>query len=383
MTLLIFYVLLALGVSFVCSIMEAVLLSVTPSHVALLDTHPTPVSKALSRLKSDVDRPLVAILTLNTIAHTVGAAGAGAQANAVFGTQTLCDTSTSVCDFPVVGLFTALLTVLILVVSEIIPKTLGAVYWRSLIPVVVRSLQCTIAVLTPVVWALQAITNLLNKDKKQSTISREEMGALAELGVQQGTIDKEESKILSNLLRFNSLCARDVMTPRTVIFGLTMNATVSDVMSADAPLRFSRIPLFEQGIDDVKGYILKDRLLLEAAQGRGQTSLPEFMRPLHVVPESSPLPKIFEQMLNKRESVALVVDEYGGTEGILTMEDIVETLLGYEIVDEMDSVEDMQAYARRAWATRARSRGIDIGVLGLDDESLSETENTNNKDKDS
>ena len=345
MALLVFYVLLALGVSFLCSVLEAVLLSVTPSYVAALEDDRPAAAEQLRTLKDDIDRPLAAILSLNTIAHTIGAAGAGAQAAKVYG-------STSV------GIFSAVLTLLILIISEIIPKTLGASYWRELAPLSARSLRLLILVLYPLVVMSQGITRLLARGEKQASVSREEITALAELGHQEGVFEKEESRILKNLFRFSSLRVRGIMTPRTVLFGLPETHTVGEVMHDHAHLRFSRIPLYGKNRDDVTGYVLKDDLLLKAAQDEQALALSEFKREMFVVPDTLPLPEFFERLLDKSEHIALVVDEYGGVAGVASMEDVVETLLGLEIVDEADSAEDMQELARQQWLNRARRLGV-------------------------
>lgn len=345
MALLIFYVLLALAVSFLCSVMEAVLLSVTPSHIAVLEQEGRPLAERLRRLKGDIDRPLAAILSLNTIAHTVGAAGAGAQATKVFGDA-------------YVGVISAVLTLLILVISEIIPKTLGAVYWRELTPIVVRVLRPTIWSMWPLVKMAQGITLLLSRDKPQASVSREEITAMAELAEREGVVEAEESRILQSLLQFGSLRVRDVMTPRIVVFALSEQLTVTSVVQEHSSFRFSRIPVFDTSRDDMTGYVLKDDILLKAAQDQGRLSLRDLKRDFLVVPATLPLPDLFERLLGEREHIALVVDEYGGTEGIVTMEDAVETLLGLEIVDEADSADDMQVLARQQWLKRAGRLGL-------------------------
>ncbi len=345
MALLIFYIALALGISFLCSIMEAVLLSVTPSYVAAREQEGSTVAVQLRRLKSDIDRPLAAILSLNTIAHTLGAAGAGAQAAAIYGEA-------------YVGIISAILTLLILILSEIIPKTLGAIYWRQLTPVVTRLLIPLIWLLWPLVKLSQGITRLLSRGIDREAISREEITALAELGAQQGVFEAEESRILRNLFRFRSLRVKDVMTPRTVVFALPEHKTVGEVMREHNEFRFSRIPVYTQNRDNVTGYVLKDEILLKAAQEKDDLTLADLKREILVVPDALPLPELFERLLDALEHIALVVDEYGGMAGIVTMEDVVETLLGMEIVDEVDSVEDMQELARQQWLRRARRLGM-------------------------
>ncbi len=345
LTLLTVYIALALGVSFLCSMMEAVLLSVTPSYVAALEQEGHDFGQRLHAFKSDIDRPLAAILSLNTIAHTAGAAGAGAEAAAYFGEA-------------YVGVISAVLTLLILVLSEIIPKTLGAMYWRQLAPAVTRMLAVIIILMWPLVKLSKGITHLLSSDESTNTFSREEFTALAEIGKEEGVFEEKESRILKNLFRFNSLRVKDVMTPRTVMFDLPESHTIGEVVDTYNEFRFSRIPVYDRKRDDVTGYILKDELLLRAAQEELDVKLREMRRDILVVHETLPLPDLLERLLDRLEHVALVVDEYGGVAGIVTMEDVVETLLGLEIVDEADSVEDMQALARQQWFRRAQKLGM-------------------------
>ena len=345
MALLLLYVALALGVSFLCSVMEAVILSVSPSYVAALDREGDWIGERLQKMKDDIDRPLAAILSLNTIAHTVGAAGAGAQAATVFG-----ETYT--------GIIAAILTLLILVFSEIIPKTLGAVYWRELAPVVVRFLAPTIFIMKPLVLLSKGITYLLSSDQDQTSFSREEFTAMAEIGEEEGVFEEKESRILRNLFRFNSLRVRDVMTPRTVVFDLPEEKTIGEIVSEHDEFRFSRIPVYSSNRDNITGYVLKDEMLLRAAQEDMSVPLSELAREMLVVREDLPLPDLLERLLDRLEHIALVVDEYGGMAGIVSMEDVVETLLGMEIVDEADSVEDMQALARQQWFKRAKELGM-------------------------
>jgi CBS domain containing-hemolysin-like protein len=325
--------------------MEAVLLSVTPSYVAALEREDDPVGKRLHEMKEDIDRPLSAILSLNTIAHTVGAAGAGAQATLVFASVP-------------VGVISGVLTLLILIFSEIIPKTLGAVYWRTIAPVVVRLLVPTIFLMWPLVKLSQGLTYLLSQDEDETSFSREEFTAMAELGEEEGVFEEKESRILRNLFRFNSLRVQDVMTPRTVVFDLPEGKTIGEVVEEHDEFRFSRIPVYDDDPDDVTGYVLKDEILLRAAQEEHEISLEEMAREILVVRENLPLPDLLERLLDRLEHIALVVDEYGGVAGVVSMEDVVETLLGLEIVDEADSVEDMQALARKQWFKRARELGM-------------------------
>lgn len=353
MSLLVTFVLVALAVSFLCSILEAVLLSVTPGHVAALAARSPRSGERLQRMKEDIDRPLAAILSLNTIAHTVGAAGAGAQGARVFGEAYL-------------GLISAVLTLLILFFSEIIPKTLGAVYWRQLAPPVTLVLQPIIWSMWPLVKLSELTRTLIVRSPLASAVSREEMAAMARLGHQEGVLDEGESRVLESLLRFRTLSVRDVMTPRTVVMALPGEMPVSEVVSDPARLRHSRIPIYQGSFDSVTGYVLKDQVLLQAAEGSPDTPLRELSRELQVVPETLSLPRLFERLLAHGEHIALAIDEYGGVAGVVTIEDVVETLLGLEIVDEADSVEDMQQLARERWRKRAERLGL------LQDESIAE-----------
>ena len=347
MQLLLFYVALALGVSFLCSVMEAVLLSVSPSYVAHLEKEHPQLGRKLAAFKKDIDRPLAAILSLNTIAHTVGAAGAGAQAAVVWQ------------NIPV-AVISGVLTLLILVLSEIIPKTLGAVYWRQLTPTIVRILVPTIASMWPLVWLSRKLTKILRGSQGHETVSRDELTALAELGARQGVVDHGESRILKNLFRFGQILTRDIMTPRTVMFALPGSSTVAGALAEHPEIRFSRIPLYRNNRDDITGFALRNDLLLAAARGDGERTLAELERPIATIPATLPLRELFERLIDERDQVALVVDEYGGTAGLVSMEDVVETLLGLEIVDEVDEVRDMQELARRQWHKRAQKLGLVI-----------------------
>jgi CBS domain containing-hemolysin-like protein len=356
MTLLLLYVALAVGVSFLCSIMEAVLLSITPSYVAALEDENAAAGSRIRELKSDIDRPLAAILTLNTFAHTLGAAGAGAQATIVFGNA-------------YIGAFSVVLTLIILVASEIIPKTLGAVYWRQLASPVARLLKPTIWILYPLVVLSQALTKLLARGAKEAQVSRAELAALARLGVEEGVFEKQESRILQSLFRFNQLTARDVMTPRTVMVAFPEDTLLQEIADRDLP--FSRLPLFENDRDHITEFALKSDLLEALADDRHDATAGELRRPIMTVPDTLPLPRLFDQLLERREHIAIVVGEYGGTAGLATVEDVVETLLGTEIVDEADTEHDMQAAAREKWRARAARLGL---LDGEGDESQAEKE---------
>lgn len=345
MTLLFTYLTLAIGVSFLCSILEAVLLSVSQSYIGLLESKGSKSGKLLRKLKDDIDRPLSAILSLNTIAHTVGAAGVGAQAQIVFGNAYVAVTS-------------AVLTFAILFFSEIIPKTLGATYWRKLAPVSARVLRWMIWFLYPFVALSMLITRWLSPKENGPTFSREEFSAMADRGFEEGIFEQEESDILKNLVRFNSLRVKDIMTPRIVVVGFSENDNVADVFEEFDELRFSRLPLYGKSEDDITGYILKNDLLIALAKDKEDKKLKEFKRDVLILPEIMSLQDLFENLLENQEHIAIAVDEYGGFSGVVTMEDLVETLLGMEIVDEVDAIDDMQKLARQKWRERAKRLGI-------------------------
>lgn len=344
MTLLILFVTLAIGVSFLCSILEAVLLSITPSYMAVLEKDQPKLSARLINLKADIDRPLAAILTLNTIAHTVGAAGAGAQAAVVFGDASL-------------GIFSAVLTFLILVLSEIIPKTIGATYWRALVPIVSRILPVLIISLWPLVKMSQYLTKVLSGGEQPNQVSREELSALATVGQREGVVVASESRVLQNLLRLNVLTVADIMTPRTVVYALPQDQTIGEIVEDLEDIRFSRIPIFDDTIDSISGFVLKNEILIKAVKDEHNTPFSELRRELTHVDETMHLRELFDHLLQFDQHIALVVDQFGGTAGIVTLEDVVETLLGLEIVDEADTIEDLQALARKQWEERAGRLG--------------------------
>lgn len=348
--LLFLYVFLAVGFSFFCSIAEAVLLSVTPSYIATLRQQGKKGGALLERLKKNVDRPLAAILSLNTIAHTVGAAGVGAEAAAIWGSRA-------------VGFASAIMTLVILVFSEIIPKTIGATYWRRLALPLAPVIQGLIWILLPLVWLSDLLTRMMGGGHVHAVVTREEVTAMAMIGAKQGELDDDETRILGNLFRLGSLTVRDIMTPRTVMIAFDQDATVGDTLGKRPELPVSRIPIYEETLDNVTGLVLKTDILLAQAQGNLDMPLKELKRNLRAVPRHASLKQLLEELLDQREHIALVVDEYGGTDGIVTLEDLIETLLGIEIVDEKDSAPDMRAVARKKWLRRVEALGLDVSQL--------------------
>ncbi len=328
-----------------CSLLEAIFLSVTPSYLNMLEKEGDKAGATLSRLKEDIDRPISAILSLNTIAHTVGAAGVGAQAQQIWGDEFF-------------AVISAVLTFLILVLSEIIPKTLGAYYWKKLTGFAAFMLPALIFSMYPFVLLSKGLTHWFGNDDSEPTFSREEFSAMAEQGAEEGVFEEDESQILKNLIRFSSLRIKDIMTPRTVMVLLHKDKTVGEVFDQFDELRFSRLPVYSEDEDDIIGYVLKNDLLMQVAKDQQNTSVEEIKRDVLILPETVFLKSLFEQLLESQEHIAVVVDEYGGLAGVVTMEDVVETLLGMEIVDEHDAIEDMQKLARKKWRERAQRLGI-------------------------
>jgi len=348
--MLIAFVLLALCFSFICSVAEAVLLSITPSYIeGLREKHPKR-AELLKRLRHDrIDQSLAAILTLNTIAHTVGAILAGAQAAVVFGSS-------------LIGVFSAVMTLMILFLSEIVPKTIGAVYWQKFTGATARFVHGLIIILYPFVWVSEGLTGLIARGKTGHVFSREEFIAMAGIGEKTGHIAEREFRIIRNLFRFGALKASDIMTPRTVIAALPQEMMLSEALEKATRTPFSRLPVYGTDIDDITGFVLRDEMMIFKSRNQEDVNLEALKRDILAVPESKSLSSLLELLLDRRQHIVIVVDEYGGTRGLVTLEDVLETLLGMEIVDEVDSVVDMQVLARQLWAKRARALGVDVGI---------------------
>jgi len=344
--ILIVYIVAALGFSFLCSIAEAVLLSITPSYIEGKREENPRFAANLRRLKQEkVDRSLAAILTLNTIAHTAGAIGAGAKAAVVFGSFW-------------VGIFSALMTLMILFLSEIVPKTIGAVYWAKLVKPTAHFVNILIIILYPLVWISEKLTRLISHGKNMHIFSRQEFIAMSKVGEQTGQINDNEFKIIRNLFRLTGLKARDIMTPRPVISALPEDETVENAFEFVSTRQFSRLPVFKSGSDDITGFVLKDDVLLKMARGEKEDNILSLKREIPTVPEIVSLSILLHRLLKDRHHIAIVVDEYGGTTGLVTLEDLFETLIGTEIIDESDEIEDMRDLARKLWRERAQALGI-------------------------
>jgi CBS domain containing-hemolysin-like protein len=339
MILLFTYLSIALIVSFLCSIMEAVLLSTPNSFLIVKDEKGNSWAKAFLGLKSNIDKPLSAILSLNTVAHTVGAAGVGAQAVVVFGDEYF-------------GIVSAILTILILVFTEIIPKTIGARYWRTLAKSSSIIINAMIVITYPLVVISALITNAISKNQQEQTTSREEIAALASIGADEGVFTEKEFKIIQNLLKLKNVKVTEIMTPRVVVAVADENLSLADFLKNKDYLKYSRIPIFSENDENITGYVFRQTVFEKLAEDQHELKLKDIKRSIVIVPDSMVLFSLWEKLLEKKEHIALIVDEYGGLDGIVTMEDIIETLLGLEIIDEKDTVTDMQKFARERWNAR-------------------------------
>lgn len=355
MSLLIIFFVVSILFSFLCSIWEAVILSITPAYINRKVQEGSATGLLIREYKEDIDKPLSAILTLNTIAHTVGAIGVGAQAGKIFGSQSL---NLGILHLTYESVVAGAMTLAILILSEIIPKTIGANKWRELAPFTVRSIKVILYLLAPFVWLSQRITKTLKKEKERSVLSRADFAAMAMAGLESGALDQSESRIIQNLLKLEKLTVRDVMTPRSVMVMVDESWTIDTFYQKHKPIPFSRIPVFAEKGDHITGMVLKDDLLEELAEDRHHKHLKEIRRDIAFVHDHDPLPVLLDTLVKKREHIAIVMDNYGSVAGLVTMEDLFETLLGLDIVDESDTVENLRQLARQRWEERARNLGL-------------------------
>lgn len=358
MFLLILFFLIAIGVSFLCSVLEAVLLSTTHSFIQVNKEKNPKSGLLLEKHKNEIDIPISAILTLNTIAHTLGAAGVGAQAAKIFGN-----------DWQVA--ISIVLTLAILYISEIIPKTIGATYWKNLAMPSAYVIEVLIKITYPLVWTSLFITKALSKNKSKHTVTREEIIALTELGEKSGSLREKESELIENLLNLKDIKARDILTPRSVVFALDENTLIEDAVEMDEIYTYSRIPIYDGSIDNVTGLVFNQKILEESVDEQHETILHEISVPIFRISENLPVLNLFDLFVKRKEHMFLVTDNYGQTAGIVTLEDAIETLLGVEIVDELDEFEDMQVVAKeRAKRMRSRIKSLDETKLKNNSENV-------------
>lgn len=351
MNLLILYVTLTIILSFLCSILEAVLLSVNSTFLKLKISEGKRYAENLQKMKNNIDEPLIIILTLNTIAHTVGAILVGVQAKEVY--SSLNNNSYELfgvflTEDIVVGIVSSVMTVLILLVSEIIPKTLGATYWHKLVSFTSIFLNSIIPLFrySGILFLLQFFTRLIGKSENNNVFTREDFSTMAEIAEEEGIIEETESDIIKNMVKFKDVKIRNIMTPFSVMKIASESETIEDFYKKNPKLSFSRIPIYSKKTDNITGYVLKDNILEQIVKKNGNSPLVSIKRKSIFSNYESLIPKVFDRLIKDREHISIVTDEYGTVTGIVTMEDIIETLLGREIMDETDTVKDMQVLAK-------------------------------------
>ena len=327
----------ALIISFCCSLFEAILYSISTSQVEMLKKTGHSSADLLTSLRADINKPITAILTMNTIANTVGATVAGASAAAVFGEKNII-------------LFSAFFTMSILIFSEIIPKTIGVTYAVKLAPLIARPLYWMVVLFKPIIWLCQMVTRLIPQNKDGGHISAEELRTIASLSRQSGQIEPDQERVINNILELGHKTVRQVMTPRTVTFSLDQDMTVADTLKLEAMFsRHSRIPLYHDTPNDVTGIVMRKDILLAAAEQKNSLPLSQLMNPVHFVAETAPLNRVLVDFYERHQHLFVVVDEYGAMTGIISMEDILEEIVGREIMDESDKAKNMRELARRQY----------------------------------
>lgn len=342
MTMLFVYLSLALILSFICSVLEAVLLSTTPSYIQALSKKDPESASALKAVKGDLDKSISSILTLNTFAHTIGAAGVGAEAAIIFGDEYIVAIS-------------IILTLLILYLSEILPKTIGARYWKALAPKSAKVIRALIIITYPFTLISTMLIKAFGKENQnKDVISREEILALTELGEKSGSVREKEGDLIENLLSLANDKVRDILTPRSVVFVLQKDTTVGVASKMSELYSRSRVPVYDKNIDDVVGMVFAKKIMEEEILENSHRKIEEIMTPIFRVSENIPVLKVLDMFIQRKEHMFLVVDSYGQTAGIVTLEDAIEQLLDVDIMDEHDQVEDMQEFAKLQMRKKAR-----------------------------
>ena len=336
MSRLFFYFFAVLGISFLCSLLESFILSVTHAHISLVSKDRPALGKKLSHFKENINQPLSAILSLNTIANTIGAASVGAITLVEFGSNW-------------VAIMSGILTLCILIFSEIIPKTVGALYWKKILVPATFAVQVLIIMTYPLVVFLEFLSKWLAKAENEDKVSREEVIAMAELGEDEGTIEESESTVIENVLMLDDISVEEVLTPRSVIFAVNKTNSVREVLDKYNDIEFSRIPVYEDGLDNIIGIVRRHVLLKSKAEDQFDVTMGELAKPIHAVEENDSVGDVLDEFVKRREHLFMVKDQFGQVAGLITLEDAIETLLGVEIVDETDSVVDMRKLALDNW----------------------------------
>ena len=361
MGLLLLFLVITLLVSFLCSTLESVLMTTTLSYISLREDEGDKAAVLFKKYKLDTERPLAAILSLNTIANTVGSVGIGMQATLVFGNKW-------------VGLTSAIVTLLILIFAEIIPKTIGTTYWKSLMTFTAYTTRALIVIMFPFVLLVHYLTRMFRKEDSvgDNTVSREEVSAMANVGEEEGVIEKDENKIIQNIIRLDDIKAFEVMTPRVVAAIASEKMTLREYYDSDAYDHFSRIPVYADSPEFITGYVLRDDALEDLAEDHFDTKLGDIKRSLPYFNEDTSISDIFDAMLKQKSQIALVIDEYGCFQGIITLEDIIETIFGFEIIDENDVITDMQQYARERWQKRQKRISKHVNITTSSSETMAD-----------
>ncbi|MBR1387061.1 MAG: DUF21 domain-containing protein [Alloprevotella sp.] len=339
-------VFLVVFISFTCSILEAALLSTPMSFITMLEEEKSRYATILKKYKQDIDKPISAILTINTIANTAGAAAIGAVAQDLWGANW-------------VGWVSAGLTFVILVCSEIIPKTLGATYWRTIIIPATPVIRGLVAITYPFVLMAEAITSFLDRGETPQSVSRAEVSAMVSVAAEEGVFEQKEDKMLQNMLKLSQVKAREIMTPSSVVEMADEEMTLREFHANEQFQTYSRIPVFKDNDDFITGYVLRQTILEKLSEDKFDMTLADIVRPILSFSEDTDVSDIWEKMLEKKEHISIIIDEFGCLRGIVTMEDVIETMLGTEIVDEKDTVTDMQEYAREQWKEMQQQQAED------------------------
>lgn len=343
MTLLLIFLLGAMAISFLCSVLEASLMSTPISYITMREDEGYKPAKRMKAYKQDSSRPIAAILSLNTIANTIGAAGVGRQATILFGNEWF-------------GLVSAVTTILILVFSEIIPKTIGATHWRSLMGFTSSTIRVLVIVLHPIVVSIEWLQKLIAPKNVENSISREEVGAMADVAEESGELDEDENEIIQNIINIDEITAADAMTPRVVAAIAPESMSLKRFYKDKRFLHHSRIPVYSGDDEYITGYILRVEALQLLAEDKFDMTLGDIRRDIATFSEDTTLDVIWDEMISKNEQIVAIINEYGSFQGVLTMEDVIETILGDEIVDERDAVRDMQQYALDKWKKKKTSQ---------------------------
>lgn len=342
MTGLLLFLFGAMAVSFLCSVLEATLLSTPISYITMREEDGYKPATKMKKFKQDSSKPIAAILSLNTIGNTIGAAGVGHQSTMVFGNEWF-------------GLVSAITTILILVFSEIIPKTIGTNYWRHLMGFATSAISVLIVIMYPCVWLIEKLQKLISPKSTEAAVSRDEVSAMANVAEEAGDLEEDENEIIQNVINLDEVKASDVMTPRVVCAIAPENMNLRAFIRDKRYKNHSRIPVYADNDEYITGYVLRMDALQLVAEDKFDKTLMDIRRPIPSFDQDAPMDAVWDEMLEHDEQISIVIDEYGSFQGILTLEDVIETIMGSEIVDERDSVRDMQQLALSQWKKRNAS----------------------------